>query len=64
MPAFMDATCSKCGKRFGWVGKVTDRPACPNCGDRPSDESLQADEEELNDFKELLIKKAEEKRKK
>lgn len=31
MSGMMDARC-RCGKRFGWRGKVTDRPPCPSCG--------------------------------
>ena len=30
--AFFDATCDKCGARFGWCGEATDRPPCPRCG--------------------------------
>lgn len=26
--AFLDATCPKCGKRFGWTGN---KPPCPRC---------------------------------
>ena len=29
---FFDTTCPKCQKRFGWHGKITDRPLCPRCG--------------------------------
>lgn len=33
MPAFIDATCQRCGRRFGWMGEVTDpAPTCPGCG--------------------------------
>ena len=28
--AFFDARCD-CGKRFGWRGKLVDRPPCPRC---------------------------------
>lgn len=31
--SMMDASCRKCGKRFGWQGILTDRPPCPECGD-------------------------------
>ena len=27
----MDARCSKCGRRIGWHGKLSDRPECPRC---------------------------------
>lgn len=33
MPAFIDATCQRCGRRFGWMGELTNpAPACPGCG--------------------------------
>lgn len=33
MPAFIDATCQHCGRRFGWIGELTDSaPACTHCG--------------------------------
>ena len=31
---FFDATCTKCHKRFGWSGRLSDKPACPKCGQR------------------------------
>ncbi len=40
----MDATCSKCGKRFGWSGTVEDHPGCPRCGYRPPAERLAQQE--------------------
>ncbi len=40
MSAFNDVRC-KCGKKIGWMGKASDRPKCPKCGDRPSDSELK-----------------------
>lgn len=47
MPGFLDATCRVCGKRFGWTGKLTDRPPCPGCGDVIPQSELEADEKEM-----------------
>ena len=29
---FSNATCGKCGKRFGWTGRLSEKPPCPKCG--------------------------------
>ena len=51
---FMDALCPKCKKRFGWYGRVVDRPACSRCGHRPDAADLERDQAAMNDFRELL----------
>jgi len=44
---FNDATCLKCGHRYGWQGKLTDKPACPKCGQEPNREELAKIEKEI-----------------
>jgi len=44
---FYDARCPKCGKRFGWHGRLTDKPACPRCGHRDDPAALARDEAEI-----------------
>jgi DNA-binding transcriptional regulator YiaG len=49
MPSFFDATCGKCGRRFGWCGEFADKPACPRCGydhSRPKDKASDAKDAE------------------
>jgi len=29
---FFDVQCGACGRRFGWHGRLVDRPPCPRCG--------------------------------
>lgn len=28
---FFDVRCEQCGRRYGWRGKMADRPPCPGC---------------------------------
>ena len=28
---FFDVRCEQCGRRYGWHGKMADRPPCPGC---------------------------------
>lgn len=55
MSAFFDARCTRCNRRFGWCGEITDRPACPKCGHRPPQEQLKADADEIEKFETFLI---------
>jgi hypothetical protein len=32
---FFDVQCGRCGRRFGWSGRASDRPPCPGCGGLP-----------------------------
>lgn len=50
----IDASCLKCRRRFGWAGRVVDRPPCPRCGFMPARADLEHDQQQLNDFRELL----------
>lgn len=52
--AFIDAKCRRCGAHIGWHGRVTDRPACPRCGDKVPQEDLAADQAEMDSFRQLL----------
>lgn len=58
MPAFYDATCTKCKRRFGWSGELKNKPPCPKCGHH--DKITQADLEDeayMEEFLQELIKK-------
>lgn len=50
----IDVSCPKCRRRFGWAGRVVDRPPCPRCGFMPARADLEHDQQQLNDFRELL----------
>lgn len=45
--AFNDASCPKCRKKFGWIGRLVDKPACPKCGKKDKMEDLQREDEEM-----------------
>jgi DNA-binding transcriptional regulator YiaG len=51
MTGMFDVTCEKCGKRFGWGGKLTDRPPCPvaHCGYRPPAAELASIEAKMEE---------------
>lgn len=55
MTAMIDASCPKCGRRFGWCGTMANRPACPRCGHRPPQEELEAAEAEMKAMEEQLL---------
>ena len=40
--AFMDASCPECHTHIGWLGSLSDKPPCPNCGHQDSPEALDA----------------------
>jgi hypothetical protein len=44
---FNDAKCV-CGRRFGWAGRLTDKPPCPHCGKPPDTEALKKLEAECD----------------
>ena len=46
MGAF-DCTCQECGHQYGWFGKMTDKPKCPECGHKPDHEALKKLEAEI-----------------
>jgi len=46
--AFCDATCPRCGKRFGWTGGTQDRPPCPRCQHTVDPKELAEVEAELD----------------
>lgn len=54
MSAFNDATCGRCGRRFGWTGEMKDRPKCPRCGHRPPQKELDEAQREMDKFREEL----------
>lgn len=29
---FFDTSCPKCRGKYGWHGKITNKPSCPRCG--------------------------------
>lgn len=53
MSMFSDATCPKCGKRYGWQGKV--RIPCPRCGHLVKESP--EDKKAIDDMIELLTKR-------
>jgi len=50
-----DATCPKCGKRFGWVGPVTSMPPCPRCGWTEDVEELFELEKKLEEMRRRML---------
>lgn len=50
MGVFASTHCSKCKKRFGWVGGGYNHPPCPRCGHKPSKEECARMDEELEEF--------------
>lgn len=55
MPAMNEATCPKCGKRFGWIGRVVAAPACPRCGQVLDKASLERTAEKLAEAERKFI---------
>ncbi len=55
MSSFNDATCPKCGKRIGWVGNLRDKPACPKCGFRDSQEELERVDKMLEEMEQKML---------
>jgi ribosome-binding protein aMBF1 (putative translation factor) len=51
---FYDATCRRCKNKIGWTGELINRPSCPRCGDRPTDEQLLSDSGMVEEFSNLL----------
>jgi hypothetical protein len=58
MTSFNDATCPKCGTRISWVGRLIDKPACPNpkCDYKPDIEELKRVEKQIEQEIEKLEK--------
>lgn len=52
--SMIDASCPKCGKRFGWSGSMIDRPPCPRCGHQLPKEELEAADAAMDAFEERL----------
>ena len=53
----IDARCRKCGRRFGWSGRVLDAPPCPRCGERIPAADLEHDQVELEEFSRWLMER-------
>ena len=53
----IDTRCQKCGRRFGWPGRVLDAPPCPHCGHRIPAADLGHDHEQIEDFRRLLAER-------
>lgn len=53
--AFIDGTCLKCGRRYGWQGKIVDQPPCPKCGNEPDREALAKTQEQMDKAAELRV---------
>src|SRR4051794_15854977 len=54
MPAMIDVSCRKCGKRYGFTGRLTDCPACPKCGAEPDRARLESDQKHLDELRALM----------
>lgn len=53
--AFNDATCPKCGNRYGWMGTLLEKPPCDKCGFLETAEELEkVHQEEQLLYKELM----------
>lgn len=55
MSSFNDATCPKCGKRFGWQGNMVDKPQCPKCGHTDDPAELAEADAEMERIKKELF---------
>lgn len=62
MTGMIDVVCPKCCRRYGWVGKLKDRPKCPRCGHYIPAADLTEDSEALREFKEFLAKRKDKKK--
>lgn len=58
MAAFVDLTCSKCRRRYGFAGELKDAPACPHCGTRPDAKALAADAAAIDELRKVLDDKS------
>jgi endogenous inhibitor of DNA gyrase (YacG/DUF329 family) len=55
MPSLCDATCPRCGKRFGWSGEPGARPPCPRCGHQIDPAVLAHDQAEIDMAREQML---------
>lgn len=51
--------CPRCGKHYGFWGPITEHPGCPACGWRPSQESLEKFDKQLDEARERARLKSE-----
>ena len=54
MRGCFDGTCTGCGARIGWVGLISDKPACRRCGLEPDTKELDKAAEEMRKVVEAL----------
>jgi len=52
--AFIDVCCPKCRAKFGWYGRLMDRPPCPRCRFTIPREELERDQAKMDASRELL----------
>jgi hypothetical protein len=52
--AHQEAKCGGCGDKVTWNGTLVDRPACPKCNHRPTEEERQAAQDRFDN----MMKKA------
>lgn len=50
-----DASCPKCGKRFGWAGGPLRCPPCPRCGHEIDRAALEHDQAEIDRARESML---------
>lgn len=55
MPSMIDASCPKCGKRFGWCGEMTDKPPCPRCGHADDPAELAKVQAQMDEMEQLIL---------
>lgn len=53
--SFYNASCTSCGKRFGWQGDLTDKPPCPRCNYVDDPEELKRVQDELDRIEHELL---------
>jgi hypothetical protein len=55
MPSFIDLTCGKCKRRYGWCGELTDCKPCPSCGWKPDPKEMAKDEAMMKEAEKKLF---------
>jgi hypothetical protein len=60
MSAFIDMTCGKCKRRYGWFGNLMDANPCPHCGWKPDKKELAKDEALMKEMEEKILNKKKE----
>jgi ribosome-binding protein aMBF1 (putative translation factor) len=59
VPVFIDVLCPKCRRRFGWQGRMVDRPPCPRCGHQAPKVDLEAADARMDADRALIASRPE-----